>query len=340
MLKYSLRLTKDSSHVDPEFKPVELKELDALTRKYYGRKELIGGLTVKRQIPLGLDGSWNVKIMKGIKNKKTSKLTPIYKEKYVSKKGDPIYDQIFSFATKIGAIFEKYAKKENNHYIIPSNSREDVAYELRKIEGLRYPEFYNFTREYFINNIYISKNNYSDTNDGVYNTRIKLDFSGITVYNNFYNKKDAIQVNKEIAIDFYNDLLYGFHKIFYKSDKPFDQDYSGIREYYKAYYYKFIAPQIKDQKDEFFEDAVQLTFDDIMSAKKEPVVEEHVSYVPDYKYVSDDGISHVTMEEAHSLYDEFYPDEFKSNNTFNPTIALNQDGTFVDYDDEEYRHIK
>lgn len=265
MTKYSLRFIKDKSMVDADIKPLELKLLDKITRKYYGRKELIGGLTVDRKLPLGLDGGWTLKIMSGIKTKKNSKLVPLYKEQYISKKGEPIYDQILDFATKIGEIYEKYAKKIDGHYKIPTENRENVALAMRKIENLRYPDFYNFSKDYFIDNIYISKNVYNENNDGVYNSRVKLDFSGITVYDNFYNKEDKTkveQVNKEIAIDFYNDLLYGFHKIFYKSDKPFEQDYNGIRKYYKAYYNKFIEDLIKKQKNTKFGDAEQLSFVD------------------------------------------------------------------------------
>ncbi len=272
MAKYSLRFVKDKSMVDADIKPLELKLLDEITRKYYGRKGLIEGLTINNMLPLGLDGSWSVKIMQGVRNKKNCRLVPIYKEQYISKKGDPIYDQILDFATMIGEIYEKYAKKIDGHYIIPNENREYAANDMRKINNLRYPEFYNFSKDYFIENIYVSENVYNENNDGVYNRRKKIDFSGITVYDNFYNKEDKTkveQVNKEIAIDFYNDLLYGFHKIFYKKDKPFEQDYNGIRKYYKAYYNKFIKDLIKDQKDVAFVDAEQLSFIDENNMLKE-----------------------------------------------------------------------
>ena len=323
MTKYSLQVSSGRKEQNVIGNPIDFAELDSKTREYSCRKDLIQALINKGLLPSdkGINGSWVIHIMSGEKRKKTNH-KPLYKENYVPEKDEPKFEQIMKFAKEIGKIYDCYSKKENGKYIIPEEKRKDVANAMRymqidgkQVRGLRNPAFYNFSKDYFIKNIYI-KDTFVNGDGYEIKERKKIQFTGIDVFDSLVNTKEYAPVNEEIPENFYNDLLYGFHKIFFNETKEgFNLNYIGVRKYYSAYYREFIKEleiiQAKKPKTEETPEGAQMTlnaFSEFVSENpgvvietgknkkketvkvEEPINEPEVDELSDTYNIEEDGI--------------------------------------------------
>ena len=224
MAKYSLILTKkDEQPILVDIDPVTFQELDEKTRKFSSRKQLIEALIAKRALPYnkGIDGSWNVEIVKVTMNKRKKNeinkpkykivetdYRPLYKEQYNTIKDDPIFEQIKEFADQIDTIYNYYADKEVYHdeetntdkikWYLPSDddkrksvmeAMKNITISGKRLRGLRNPQFYKFAKKYFIDNIYKSKEIENPENGDKYKIRDKIEFVGIDVFDSLVNNK-------------------------------------------------------------------------------------------------------------------------------------------------------
>lgn len=347
MAKYSLLLTKkDEESILVDIDPVKFDELDEITRKYTSRKQLIEALIAKRILPYDrrLDGSWYVNIVILTKTKDSKKdkpkykiyktnYTPIYKEQYNAKHDDPIFEQILEFAKEIDSIYSYYAKsktyydekkkeKKTKWYIPEDRDVRKSIMEVMKnmtvsgkpIQGLRNPKFYMFVKEHFIKNIHRKKALDNPENGDTIYVKDEVKFTGIDVFDSLVNNGRHDPVNEEIYINFYNDLLYGFHKTFFNQSKNgFNLNYLGVRKFYKEYYEKFIRPLIKNQAPGNKEDGIQMTLEDYISEQFEErsSMNKLPSIKPseyDEKYINNDGsVENIYIDEINEP--DYFPDE-------------------------------
>ena len=299
-IKYGLMVTKGKNKtINVEDDLVGLKELDGITRQYCGKKEVIDLLKSQGKLPKNVNGSWTLKLVRG-RNRHDCKMLPLYNEKYTTQNEDSIYEQILDFAEQIYKIYVENAVKhtdehENVYYRVPYDTevRDKIYNSMKSMKGLRNPKFYKFSRDYFLKNIYM-KNIEGD--------RILLKFNGIAEFDKQCNEEKSLSVNKKVFVDFYNDLLWGFYKIFCsESSRGIELNYLNIRKYYTKYYNKFIKPLAKKQNEEKANLNKQLKLKDFIpdqftSTRKSKVTSQAKVYT--------------TWEEDESLYNSISAEEY------------------------------
>ena len=249
-IRYGLIVKKKNKIVDIEEDLMGLKELDNITRQYCGKKELIDFLKSQGKLPKNINGSWTIKLVRG-KNRTNCKVNPLYEEKYAARNAEPVFNQIMDFAKLIYDLYKENAKKvvseedeDNIYYQIPDDEavKENIYNSMKKIKGLRNPSFYTFSRDYFLKNIYMINKN---------GERIMLKFKGIAEYDKQCNIEKQTMVNEKLLINFYNELLWGFSKIFCtESSRGIEFNYLNVRKYYAKYYNEFIKSLAKQQQEE------------------------------------------------------------------------------------------
>ena len=183
-----------------------------------------------------------------------------------------------------------------------------------------------------------------------YIDKIKNDSVYLSFMDNFLNNAldEKGNLKEDVGLmlkEYYDALMVGFYRTFETTTGRFN--YFKFREFYREYYNHFIGPKliIPDELQQKLDSLSTIAINN--TAKPQPVqqpvqpqpAKSPVAFriqKPDYSYASSNGLSKMTIEEAHQLRDEYFPDEHKND----ATIAYNPDGTFVTNDDEEYRHIK
>ena len=322
----------------------DLKELDTITREYFSSKYAIKDFVSKGLVDC--DPNNCILAIVYNKNHTLEVLEPLYKELYHNKQNKTIYEQILTFA---------HDMEEALIYCFPYLSKRinvNIYYDrvkscFRKYKWLTKPDVIDFFRESFVKgkqfvNVEITEDMKEQTKTDkrmkFYVEKIEGDKGYLSIIDSFKNnaldeygnvKNDVDQLEKE----YYDALLIGFYRKFVTGKGNFN--YLKVREFYREYYNYFIGPNLKIPKEiqqELNSDSLS-----VVATTNTPKIEPTKPRQDlDYSYVSSSGLSKMTIEEAHQTRDNYFPDEHKND----VTIALNDDGTFVDYDDDEYRHIK
>ena len=335
---------------------LDLQRIDNITRAYVNETAAINDFKKKGYIDYDTDGGKLVITYN--QDGQALPLDPLFKELYHTRETGTIYDQILEFAKDMQDAYDKctvYAGKDTRSYFDKINAR------FKKYRWLTKPNFIDFVRERFTE----SKSNCfadveiteemeaqkeTDPRMKFYIEKIKQD----RIYLNFIDrfKNDALDENgyiipnkddiPELLTDYYNALLIGFHRLFVTRSGNFN--YSKFRVFYKKYYDHFIGPKLvveeKPSKVAFRTIQTDSGYKYVLENNQSPVLRPRpIKNNMSIENVSR-GISHYTIEEAHLLNDEYFPDEQKMNNICDSHLAYNEDGTFVDKEDEAYKHIR
>ncbi len=329
----------------------DLAKLDAITREYIGSKYAINDFIKKGLTDCRPEACILVIVYK--KDKNLAVLEPLYKELYHTKQKKTVYDQVLDFA---------HDMEEALIYCFPylgKNINIDIYYDkvkscFKKYKWLTKPEIIKFFRESFTKGKQfvdteltedIKKRAETDKQMKSYVEKVKQDKAYLSLIDNFAN--NALDENGNVKDDvdamekeYYNALLIGFYRKFVTDRGNFN--YVKVREFYREYYNYFIGPYliIPDELNSTLDSLSTIASNNTATVEPAKPLAAFDTQKPDYSYTSSTGLSKMTIEEAHQLRDDYFPDEQKMNNKYDITIAYNDDGTFVNNDDEEYRHIK
>ena len=204
----------------------ELKEIDALTRKYYAAEELLNALYSEGRIMF--EPPYEGVVMEYRTDGEIIPLDPLYKEEDVFGDKVDIYEQTMKFAETIKFVYDRCVTEENGVYGVNYPLLSEFFDNSRTLKD---PEFY----EFIISRVF--------SQPGVFGTEVdgRKPFARYLNYLRDYQKLEPFEIDElepEIRrelLDNYNyAMLVGFHRQF--CDKNGNLYYRGIRDYYCAIY--------------------------------------------------------------------------------------------------------
>lgn len=228
MANYNLYAIKEGNLVnisDVTYDIKELREIDRLTRKYRNEQELLEYFSNEGRMLFKppFDG---VKILYA-QGGKMNPIDPLFKESVSNNGEKDVYTQTLEFAEVIGQIYSLCVRHIGKGF---TTNYKRIREFLEKSNTLKNPEFNIFMRNIF-------------STPGVFgciNKDGKMPFEKYLKYiDTFYElydpNTDSIDspYKEKILDNYYNAILLGFYKKFYKDD---NFNYRGFRDYYCTYY--------------------------------------------------------------------------------------------------------